>query len=229
MLLKLSLFYYRPQTPPSWGCSALVRGLERSKFFLSVPASPLPFSTPWPCGAGWGVSLSMFLTLLSEVVTPRQHSKKQGHYFANKGPSSQSYGFSCSHVWMWELDHKESWAPKNWCFWTVVLEKNLESLFTESLMHIIVSITHTNADNLTSVEGINLFSTLSFFHLLCNYLSFLLMAPHHQILVWFSDLQYALIASKDCPWRRQWHPTPVLLPGKSHGQRSLVGCSPWGR
>ena len=48
-------------------------------------------------------------------------------YFANKGPSSQSYGFSSSHVWMWELDHKEGWAPKNWCFWTVVLEKTLES------------------------------------------------------------------------------------------------------
>ena len=47
--------------------------------------------------------------------------------FANKGPSSQSYGFSSSHVWMWELDHKESWALKNWCFWTVVLEKTLES------------------------------------------------------------------------------------------------------
>ena len=46
---------------------------------------------------------------------------------ANKGPSSQSYGFSSSHVWMWELDHKEGWAPKNWCFWTVVLEKTLES------------------------------------------------------------------------------------------------------
>ena len=49
--------------------------------------------------------------------------KKQRHYFANKGSSSQSYGFSSSHAWMWELDYKESWAPKNWCFWTVVLEK----------------------------------------------------------------------------------------------------------
>ena len=58
---------------------------------------------------------------------PRQHIKKQRHYFANKGPSSQSYGFSSSHVWMWELDYKESWAAKNWCFWTVVLEKTLES------------------------------------------------------------------------------------------------------
>ena len=55
---------------------------------------------------------------------PRQHIKKQRHYFVNKGPSSQGYGFSSGH---WELDYKESWEPKNWCFWTVVLEKTLES------------------------------------------------------------------------------------------------------
>ena len=53
--------------------------------------------------------------------------KKQRHLFANKGPSSQSYGFSSSHVWMWELDYNENCAWKNWCFWTVVLEKTLES------------------------------------------------------------------------------------------------------
>ena len=58
---------------------------------------------------------------------PRQHIKKQRHYFANKGPSSQSYGFSSSRVWIWELDYTESWALKDWCFWTVVLEKTLES------------------------------------------------------------------------------------------------------
>ena len=58
---------------------------------------------------------------------PKQHIKKQRHYFANKGPSSQSYGFSSNHIWTWELDYKESWASKNWCFWTVVLEKTLES------------------------------------------------------------------------------------------------------
>ena len=57
----------------------------------------------------------------------KQHIKKQRHYFAANGPPSQSYGFSSSHVWMWELDYKESWAPKNWCFWTVVLEKTLET------------------------------------------------------------------------------------------------------
>ena len=58
---------------------------------------------------------------------PRQHIKKQTHYFANKGPFSQSYGFSSGHVWMWELDYKNSWVLKNWYFWTVVLEKTLES------------------------------------------------------------------------------------------------------
>ena len=58
---------------------------------------------------------------------PRQHIKKQRHYFAKKGQSSQGYGSSSSHVWMWELGYKESWVLKNWCFWTVVLGKSLES------------------------------------------------------------------------------------------------------
>ena len=57
----------------------------------------------------------------------RQYIKKQRHYFINKGVYSQSYDFSSSHVWMWALDHKEGWAQKNWCFWTVVLEETLES------------------------------------------------------------------------------------------------------
>ena len=58
---------------------------------------------------------------------PRQHIKKQRRYFADKGQSSQSYGFSSPHVWMWELEHKEGWV-QNWCFWIVVLERTLESL-----------------------------------------------------------------------------------------------------
>ena len=58
---------------------------------------------------------------------PRKHIKKQRHFFVHKGPSSQGYSFSSSHVWMWELDYTENWVPKNWCFWTVVLEKTLES------------------------------------------------------------------------------------------------------
>ena len=60
--------------------------------------------------------------------TKLQHIKKQRHYFAHKGLSSQGYGFLSGHVWMWELDYKESWVQKNWCFWIVVLEKTLESL-----------------------------------------------------------------------------------------------------
>ena len=61
------------------------------------------------------------------MTKPRQYIKKQRYHLANKGPHSQSCGFSSSHVWIWELEHKEGWVPKNWCFWTVVLEKILES------------------------------------------------------------------------------------------------------
>ena len=68
------------------------------------------------------------LVLLKKIYDkPRQHIKEQRHHFADKGLSNQSYGFSSSHVQIWELDHKECWSSKNWCFWTVVLEKILES------------------------------------------------------------------------------------------------------
>ena len=68
------------------------------------------------------------LLLGRKVMTnPDSILKSRAIKFADKGPSSQTYGFSSSHVWMWELDYKESWAPKNWCLWTVVLEKTLES------------------------------------------------------------------------------------------------------
>ena len=69
----------------------------------------------------------MLAPLKKSYEQPRQNIKKQRHCFANKGPSSQSYGLSSSHVLKWELDYKESWALKNWCFWTVVLEKTLGS------------------------------------------------------------------------------------------------------
>ena len=80
-------------------------------------------------GAWWAAvyGISQSQTQLKWLSSSRQHIKKQRHYFVNKDPSSQGYGFSSSHVWMWELDYKESWVPKNWCFWTVVLEKTLES------------------------------------------------------------------------------------------------------
>ena len=61
---------------------------------------------------------------------PRQHIKKQRHYFANKGPSSQGYGFSSGHVWMWELESEESWVPKNWCFWTACWRRLLRVPWT---------------------------------------------------------------------------------------------------
>ena len=64
--------------------------------------------------------------LLGKKAMTRQYIKQQRHHFADKGPYSQSYGFSSSHVWMWELYHKKGWAPKNWRFWTVVLKKSLE-------------------------------------------------------------------------------------------------------
>ena len=85
----------------------------------------------WPPKSLQMVTAAMKLkdaySLEGECDQPRQHIKRQRHHFVNKGPSSQGYGFSSGHVWMGELDYKESWAPKNWCFWTVVLEKTLES------------------------------------------------------------------------------------------------------
>ena len=87
------------------------------------------------CAAVFGVTHNR--TRLKQLSSSsRQHIKKHRHYFANKGPSSQSYGFSSSHIWMWELDDKESWAPKNLCFWTV-LEKTLESpLDCKEIQHV---------------------------------------------------------------------------------------------
>ena len=73
--------------------------------------------------------IKRFLLLGRKAMTNLDSILKQRHHFANKGSFSQSYGFSSSYVWMWELDHKKCWVPKNWCFWTVVFEKTLESLF----------------------------------------------------------------------------------------------------
>ena len=74
------------------------------------------------------MKLNMFAPWKKRYDQPKQQIKNQRHYFANKGPSGQGYGFSSSDVWMWELDCEESWVPKNWCFWIAVLEKILESL-----------------------------------------------------------------------------------------------------
>ena len=78
--------------------------------------------------AGGDCSHEKTLTLWKECYDqPRQHIKNQRHFFAKKGLSNQSYGFPSGHVWMWELDYKENWVPKNWSFWIVVLEKTLKS------------------------------------------------------------------------------------------------------
>ena len=108
-----------------------------------MTSSPI---TSWQIGKQWKQWLTLFLGapkslqmviaaiklkdsyfLEGKLYQPRQHIKKQRHYFVDKGLSSQGYGFSNSHVWMWVLDHKESWVLKNWYFWTVVLEKSLKS------------------------------------------------------------------------------------------------------
>ena len=75
----------------------------------------------------WSHETKRNFSLEKSYDKPREWIKKQRHYFANKGLSSQSYCFSSSHVWLWELDHKEGWAQKNLCFWTVGLEKTLEN------------------------------------------------------------------------------------------------------
>ena len=151
----------------------------------------------------------------------KQHIKKQRHYFANKGLCSQSYGFSSGHVWMWELDHKESWTLKNWCFWTVL--KTLESPLDCKEMQPVSSkgnqswifIGGTDAE----AEAPNLW-------------------PHDakNWLIWKGPN-----AGKD--WRQDekgmtedelsgWHPRLnghefEQAPGVGDGQGSLVCCSPW--
>ena len=143
-------------------------------------------------------------------------------YFADKGPFSQSYGFSSSHVWMWELDYKESWAPKNWCFWTVVLEKTLES----SLDCKEIQPVHPKADQSWIFIG---------------------RTNTEAPILWLPDTKSRLIgkdpdSGKD--WRQEngmtegemvgWHHQLYghefeQAPGVGDGQGSVMCCSPQGR
>ena len=130
----------------SWLQSLFAVILELKKIYsATVPIFPiyLPWSDVPSLGKQWQTlfswapkSLQMVTSAMKlkdacfleeKLWASRQHIKKQRHYFADNGPSSQSYDFSGSHLSMWELGHKESWALKNWCFWTVVLKKTLES------------------------------------------------------------------------------------------------------
>ena len=164
----------------------------------------------------------MLAPLKKSYDKPRQRIEKQRHYFANKGPSSQSYDFSSSHVWMWELDHKESWAPKNWCFWTLVLEKTLESPLD------------------CKIKPVNPEGNQSW--IFTGRTDSEAEAP----ILWPADAKSQLFgkdpdAGKD--WRQEkwtideemvgWHhwlsvPELEKTPGDGEGQGSLSWCSPWG-
>ena len=153
---------------------------------------------------------------------PRQHIKKQRYYFANKYPSSQSYGFSNSHVWMWELDYKESWVPKNWCFWIVVLEKTLEiPLDCKEIQSVHRKGNQSWIFRRTEVEA-------------------------ETPIFWPPDVMNWLIGKdpgKDWRWEEKgmtedemagWHHwlngrESEWTPGAGDGQESLVCCSLWGR
>ena len=154
----------------------------------------------------------------------RQHIKKQRHYFPSKGPSRQGYSFSSGHVQMWELDHKEYWAPKNWCFWIEVLEKTLESpLDCKEIQPVhpegnqsCVFIGRTDAEAETPV----------------------LWSPDAKSWLFWKDPD----AGKDGGQEEKgateddmigWHHIhngykSEQTPGKNEGQVSLAWCSPWG-
>ena len=155
---------------------------------------------------------------------PRQDIKKQRHYFANKSPSSLGYAFSSSHVWMWELDYKESWAPMNSCFWTVVLEKTLESPL-----------------DCKEIQAVNPKLNQSYI-----FIERTVSEAETQIL-WPPDVKSWLLGKDPDAgnnWRQEKEPTEDEMigwhhwlngheleqaPGVVDGQGSLVYCSPWDR
>ena len=153
---------------------------------------------------------------------PRQRIKKQWHYFANKGSSSQGYGFSCGHVWMWELDCEEGWAPKNWCFWTVLLEKTLESPLDCKDIQLVhpkrndswIFIGRTDAKAETPILG----------HL---------MPPFHLKRPWCCEYwrqeEKGMTEDKMVGWHHQLngHEFEWTL-GVGNGQEGLSCCNPWG-
>ena len=167
----------------------------------------------------------MFTPWKKSYDKPEQCIKKQRHYFANKGLSSQGYGFSSGHVWMCELDHKEGWVPKNWCFWTVVLEKTLESPLDSK-----------------KIKPVNPKGNQSWMFI--GRTDVEAEAP----VLWPPDVKNWLIGKdpdtgKDWRWEKKgmiedemvgWHhwlnghEFEQAL-GDGEGQRSLACCSPWGR
>ena len=150
--------------------------------------------------------------------------KKRRHYFAHKGPSSQSYGFSSSHVRMWELDHKEGWAPKNWCFWTVVLEKTLESPLDCKEIKLVnpkgnqpwIFIERTDAEAETPI--------LSRPDVRTNSLEKTLMLEKTE-----GRKRRGRTEDKMAGWRHRLDRLEFeQAPGDGKGHRNLECCSPWG-
>ena len=156
---------------------------------------------------------------------PRQHIQKQRHYFANKGPSSQGYGFSSSHVWMWELDCEESWAPKNWCFWTVVLEKTLES----SLDCKEIQPVHSNGDQFWVFFGRTDAKAETPILCLPDVKSWLIGKDSDAGRHWGQEEK-----GKTEDEMAEWHHwldgrESGWTPGVGDGQGGLACCNPWGR
>jgi len=167
---------------------------------------------------------------------PTQHIKKQRHYFANKGPSSQGYGFSSNHIQRWELDYKESWVLKNWYFWTVVLEKTLESPLDGKEIKPV----HPKGDQ-SEIKPVHLKEISPGYSL--EGLMMKLKLQHFGHLMWRADSFENLDAGKD--WGQEekgttevemvgWHHRlnghgSGWTPGVGDGQGGLACCSSWGR
>ena len=152
------------------------------------------------------------------------HIQKQRHYFINKGPYNQSYGFCSLHVWMWGLDHKEGWVPKNWCFWVVALDKIIESPW-----------------DCKEIQPVNPEGNQSWIFIGRT------DAEAEAPILWPPDVKSWLIrkdpdAGKDWRWEEKgmtedqmvgWHHRLdehvfEQAPGVGDGQGSLACCSPWG-
>ena len=154
---------------------------------------------------------------------PRQHIKKQRYYFADKGPSSHSYSFSSSRVWMWELDQKESWAPKNSCFQAVVLEKIVESpLDTKKIK----SVNPKGNQSWIFIERTDAYASVPWQPDWCEILT------HWKRPLFWGRLKAGgerVDRGRDLGWHhwlkgREFEQAPVV----GNGQGSLVCYSPWG-
>ena len=156
---------------------------------------------------------------------PRQHIKKQRHYFANKGLYSQSYGFSSSHVWTWELDHEEDWVLKNWCFWTVVLEKTLESTLDSKEIQPV----HSEGDQSWIFIG-RTDAEAPIFQVIIISNESQLIRKHPDTGKDWRQEKRGMTEDEMVGWHH-WlneHECEQVL-RDAEGQGSLVCCSPWGR